>query len=143
MVLETHHPAAVYSNWCTGSASRISWPMKMMGPSGTVSKWVCQCTAPPPGSIMRWLRSFLCSDWLEEPSAESEVLSLVLLLLLLLLLLLVSEVLIPVALRFAAFSPSLLPLLLPETDFVVVDVSSHAATGKGLAFKALRCSTLK
>ena len=143
MVLETHHPAAVYSNWCTGSASRISWPMKMMGPSGTVSKWVCQCTAPPPGSIMRWLRSFLCSDWLEEPSAESEVLSLVLLLLLLLPSLRVSEVLIPVALRFAAFSPSLLPLLLPETDFVVVDVSSHAATGKGLAFKALRCSTLK
>ena len=141
MVLETHHPAAVYSNWCTGSASRISWPMKMMGPSGTVSKWVCQCTAPPPGSIMRWLRSFLCSDWLEEPSAESEVLSLVLLLLLPSLR--VSEVLIPVALRFAAFSPSLLPLLLPETDFVVVDVSSHAATGKGLAFKALRCSTLK
>ena len=141
MVLETHHPAAVYSNWCTGSASRISWPMKMMGPSGTVSKWVCQCTAPPPGSIMRWLRSFLCSDWLEEPSAESEVLSLVLLLLLQSLL--VSEVLIPVALRIAAFSPSLLPLLLPETDFVVVDVSSHAATGKGLAFKALRCSTLK
>ena len=141
MVLETHHPAAVYSNWCTGSASRISWPMKMMGPSGTVSKWVCQCTAPPPGSIMRWLRSFLCSDWLEEPSAESEVLSLVLLQLLPSLR--VSEVLIPVALRFAAFSPSLLPLLLPETDFVVVDVSSHAATGKGLAFKALRCSTLK
>ena len=141
MVLETHHPAAVYSNWCTGSASRISWPMKMMGPSGTVSKWVCQCTAPPPGSIMRWLRSFLCSDWLEEPSAESEVLSLVLLLLLQSLL--VSEVLFPVALRIAAFSPSLLPLLLPETDFVVVDVSSHAATGKGLAFKALRCSTLK
>ena len=131
MVLETHHPAAVYSNWCTGSASKISWPMKMMGPSGTVSRWVCQCTAPPPGSIIRWLRSFLGSHLLEDPSAAvaSVLLSLV-------------------GLPSMVLSPSplvLLPFLLSEAEVFVLAalVSSQAATGKGLAFNALRWSTLK